>query len=371
MKIYFDNAATTKILPEVLDYMIEEYNNVYGNPSSTHSIGKSSKYKLENARNKIAEIMQVNPRNIIFTSSATEANNMALCGILTDTKNHIITSDIEHPSIYNVCKELEKKGYEITFLKTDKNGLININELENSIKNNTALISIMFANNETGVIQDIERIGSIAKKNNIPFHTDAVQVFGKKIIDIKKLNINMMSVSGHKLYAPKGVGFLYIDDNTKLNNIIIGGHQEKNRRAGTENLHSILALAKSIEILYNNIEKNEKYISNLMDYLIKKLEINFKDNIKINGDKINKINNIINISIKGSDIQSLLALLDMNGIAVSAGSACMAGSLEPSRILSNMNLDNNIILSSIRISLGLYNTKEEIDKFIEILKKIG
>ena len=367
MKAYFDNAATTKMRKEVLDFLINSYENTYANPSSVHTFGRESRSLLEKSRNKIANLLKVKSQDIIFTSNATESNNLAIKGILAKSnKKEIITSKIEHSSILNIMYELEKKGYIVHYVKVNKTGEINLEDFESKINSNTALVCIMAVNSETGVKQPIKGISQILKKSNekIYFHVDAVQMVGKSHIDIYDLGIDSLSASAHKFYGPKGVGILYIRDEIEIEKLFQGGSQERNKRSGTENINGILATELALSIAYDNMNKESKYIEELNNYLVSKI----KGKFVINGE--NRVNNIINIQIKNKNIQFILPMLDMRGIMVSGGTACMSGSLKPSIVLSEMGLSEEESNSSIRISLSIYNTKEEIDYLVDCLEKI-
>lgn len=368
MKVYFDNAASTKILDNFKEKLWEIF-NIYANPSSIHSAGKKSKFEIEKAREYIAKSLNVNSKEIIFTSGATEANNLIITSIAKTYPNaHIITSKIEHPSILKVCEALEKENYEISYINVDEDGIISLEELKNSIKENTKLVSIMAVNNETGVKQPIEEISEILKDKNIYFHSDMVQYIFKEKIDLKKLNLDAISLSFHKFHAPKGLGIAYIKDNFPSKKLIYGGLQEKNKRAGTENLNSIILGYEVYKYMEENLEKHRIYLEELSKYFIKSLE-QFGDKIKLNNQK-NKIPEIINLQIKGMDFQYLLPLFDLNGIYISAGSACQSGTLSPSKVLLAQNISELDAKASIRISLSIENKKEEIDYFIKVLHKI-
>lgn len=312
---YFDNAATTKIKEEVLKEMFPYLTEEYGNASSIYKIGRNSKRAIEESRKRVASLFNCESSEIYFTSCGSESDNMALKGLAyiqkekNTGKNHIITSKIEHPAILESCKVLEKQGFEVTYLDVDEEGFINLNTLENAIKESTFLISIMFANNEIGTIEPIEEISKIAKKHNITFHTDAVQATGNIEIDVKKLGIDMLSMSGHKIYAPKGIGAIYIDKNIEINRFLDGGHQEKNKRAGTENVAEIVGLGKACEIAEKNLESYQKKLLFLKEYFIKKLTENFQDFI-INGSLENRLPGNCNICFKNIDSNELLFKLD-------------------------------------------------------------
>lgn len=371
MIYYFDNAATTKIKPEVLNAMIPYLSKEYGNPSSLYSIGRNAKRAIEDAREKVAKLINANKNEIYFTSCGSESDNTAIKGIAYRYKekgNHIITSKIEHHAILESCKDLEKKGFKITYLNVNENGIVDLNELEGSINDKTILISIMFANNEIGTIQPIEKIAKIAKSHNIIFHTDAVQAAGNIPIDVKDMGIDMLSISGHKINAPKGVGALYVKQGIEFDKFMNGGHQERNKRAGTENLAEIVGFGKACEIAKNNIENHNKYLKELRDYFISEL-LKTEKNIKINGSMKNRLPGNMNISIKGVDATKLLLELDKKGICISTGSACNSGETTPSHVLTAIGLKSDDAKSAIRVTFGENNTKEEIDFLIENICK--
>lgn len=336
------------------------------------AFGRQSKKALEQARNRVAKAINSNSKEIYFTSCGSESDNLALKGIAYANKekgNHIITTKIEHPAILETCKTLEKQGYVITYLNVDKDGMISLEELENQINEKTILISIMSANNEIGTIEPIEQIGNIAKKHGVLFHTDSVQAIGNIAIDVKKMNIDLLSMSAHKFYGPKGVGALYVKDGVDFEKIQNGGHQEKDKRAGTENIAGIVGLGKAIEIAYQNIENYNKQLTKLRDYYISQVEEKIPD-AKLNGHRTLRLPGNANISFKNVIGEDLLLKLDENGICASAGSACSSGSSKPSHVLLAIGLDKEFAQGSLRITLGEENTKEDIDFLIEQLVKI-
>lgn len=368
---YFDHNATTPIENEVFKAVIPYYEQLYGNPSSSYYIGRQVRDKIENVRSSIASYFNMNPEGVMFTSSGSEADNMIIKGIALGNKdkgNHIITTKIEHPAVLNTCKFLENNGFEVTYLDVKENGIIDAQELKDSIKNNTILISIMYANNEIGTIQPIEEVGQIAKEKGIIFHTDAVQAIGEIRIDVQKLNIDCMSISGHKIYAPKGIGMAYIKPGIKFEPLIHGGSQEFHFRAGTENVIGIIALGKAIELLDKNIENNNEKLIDLKSYILNKIQNNLTDYI-INGDIDKRTLNNINLSFKDIDGESLLLALDLDGICVSSGSACHSDSMEPSHVLRAIGVPNDYISGTLRISFGKNTTKKEIDYLIEKIKE--
>ena len=370
--IYFDNAATTKLDEEVFQEMLPYLKENYGNASSIYKLGRESKKAVEDSREKIAKVLNCKPSEIYFTAGGSESDNTAIKGIARANKkkgNHIITSKIEHPAVLETCKSLEKEGFEISYISVDKNGIINLEELKNSIKPTTILITIMFANNEIGTIEPIEEIGKIAKENNIYFHTDAVQAVGSIEIDVQKLNIDSLSLSGHKFYGPKGIGALYVKPGVRFEKFIDGGHQERNKRAGTENVAGIVGIGKAIEIAYDNLDEHNMQIIKLRNYYIEQVQEKIPY-IKINGDMENRLPGNSNISFRFIEGEGLLLNLDLKGICASSGSACTSGSLDPSHVLLAIGLPHEIAHGSLRITIGKYNTKEEIDYLVENLIEI-
>ena len=370
--IYFDNAATTKLDDEVLKEMLPYLKDNYGNPSSIYKLGREARKAIEDSREKIAKVLNCKANEIYFTAGGSESDNTAIKGIAKANKkrgNHIITSKIEHPAVLETCKQLEKEGFEITYISVDEKGIVNLEELKKSIKPTTILITIMFANNEIGTIQPIEEIGKIAKENNIYFHTDSVQAVGSIKIDVQKLNIDSLSLSGHKFYGPKGVGALYVKTGIPFEKFISGGHQERNKRAGTENVAGIVGIGKAIELAYENLDEYNKKIKELRDYYVKQVEEKIPY-IKINGDMEKRLPGNSNISFRFIEGEGLLLNLDLKGICASSGSVCTSGSLEPSHVLLAIGLPHEIAHGSLRVSIGKYNTKEEIDYLIENLMEI-
>ncbi len=370
--IYLDNNATTKTDEEVVKAMMPYLLDNYGNPSSIYKIGRENKKKVEDSREKIAKILNCEPNEIYFTSGGSESDNTAIRGIAYSYKNkgnHIITSKIEHPAVLETCKQLEKEGFEISYIGTDENGIVDLEELKKEIKKTTTLITIMFANNEIGTLQPIKEIGEIAKNNNIIFHTDAVQAVGSILIDVKELNIDSLSLSAHKFYGPKGIGVLYVRKGIKFEKFVNGGHQERNKRAGTENVAGIVGLAKAIELAYRDLEEHNKKIKELRDYYVEQVKEKIPY-IKINGDMEKRLPGNSNISFRFIEGEGLLLNLDLKGICASSGSACTSGSLDPSHVLLAIGLPHEIAHGSLRISIGKYNTKEEIDYLVENLVEI-
>ena len=370
--VYLDNAASTKISSGVLEKMMESYSENYGNPSSTHKLGQKARAAIETARSMIAGYIGVESKEIIFTSGGAEGNNLVIRGALnaySSKGKHIITSKIEHSTVLKTCQQLENEGYEVTYIDVDENGVINLEQLKNSIKKDTVIVSIMYANNETGVKQPIEEIGQILENTDIIFHTDAVQAMCKEKIFPKDLKIGAMTVTAHKFYGPKGAGFVYLDKKFQVEKEIWGGSQERNRRAGTENLQGILGLGTAIEEVYENIYEIEAREEKIQEYLERRIKNEIED-VKINGEKSPRLKTITNLYIKGCDVQTLLIALDLRGICVSGGSACMSGAHEDSHVLREMGLNSEELRSSFRISIGKDTTIEEIDYFIDNLKEI-
>ena len=369
---YFDHAATTPVKEEVLKEMLPYFCMQYGNASSIYSIGRRSRKAVENAREKVAKAINCKPKEIYFTSCGSESDNLALKGICNANKNlkkHIITSKIEHPAILETCMNLEKQGVDVTYLNIDNEGFISLEELEGAITENTILVSIMCANNEIGTIQPIKQIGEICKKHNILFHTDCVQAIGNVKIDVEEMNIDMLSMSAHKFYGPKGVGALYVRSEIEFDRIQDGGHQEKNKRAGTENVAGIVGLGKAIELSQENLEDYISKLTNLRDYYFKQIEEKIP-NIKINGSKNNRLPRNANISFENINAEELLLKLDEKGICASAGSACSSGSASPSHVLLALGLEKNLAYGSLRITLGEDNEKEDIDYLVKQLQEI-
>ena len=370
--IYLDHCATTYVDEKVLKKMLPYFNISYGNPSSMYAIGRQNKRIVENARSMVAKELNCSAKEIYFTSCGSESDNLALKGIAYANKNkgkHIITSKIEHPAILNSCKTLERQGYEVSYLNVDKKGFVKLEELQASIREDTILISIMFANNEIGTIQPIKEISTIAKKHNIIFHTDAVQAAGNVKIDVEELGIDALSLSAHKFYGPKGMGALYVKKGIEFERVQDGGHQEKGKRSGTENIAGIVGLAEAIKLANGNLEKNNNQILDNRNYFIKKLTDNF-DKIKINGDLEKRLPGNINVTFLGKDSLEILLKLDEFGICASAGSACSTGDSLPSHVLTAIGLNAEEASGTIRFSLGKENTKDEIDYVINKLSYI-
>ena len=371
--IYLDNSATTKIKTEVLNEMMPYLTTEYGNPSSLYSIGRKAKKAIEKSRRQVAELINCNPHEIYFTGSGSESDNTALKGFAYANRergNHIITSKIEHHAILETCETLEKQGFEVSYINVDKDGVLKIEELRNAIKPSTILISVMTANNEIGTTQPIEEIAKIAHERNIVFHTDAVQAISNMHIDVKKMDIDMLSLSGHKINAPKGIGALYIKDGIKIEKYINGGHQERNLRAGTENVAGIVGIGKACELAKRNMDTHIKNLSKLRNYYIMRLQKEMPDKIRINGTMENRLPGNANVSFEGSNASELIFKLDEKGICVSSGSACSSGNTKPSHVLTAIDLPEKYLNSAIRTTFGDNNTFEQVDYLVKCLKLI-
>lgn len=370
--IYMDNAATTKINPKVLKEMFPYLKDMYGNASSIYSIGRESKKALDIARDRVAKALNTEFNEIFFTSGGTESDNWAIKGVAFGNESkgkHIITTNIEHHAVLHTCTYLEKYGFEITYLPVKSNGIVDIKDLEKAIRKDTILISVMFANNEIGTIQPIKEIGEIAHKKGIYFHTDAVQAVGNIPIDVQDLNIDLLSLSGHKINGPKGIGALYIRKGVNILNMLHGGGQENKRRAGTENVAGIVGLGKAIELATKDISKKSKNLIALRDYFMQEILKRVPDTI-LNGDSKLRLPGNINVCFKYIEGESILLMLDMKGICASSGSACTSGSLEPSHVLLALGLPHEIAHGSLRLTLSTENTKEDINYVLETIPPI-
>lgn len=371
-KIYLDNNATTPVHPKVVEAMLPYYNTYYGNASSIHSFGRDTREAMEKAREKIAGLIGANPEEIVFTSGGTEADNFALKGVVEASQkgsNHIITSAIEHHAILNTCQYLEKRGFDVTYLPVDKYGLIDPVQVKEAITNKTVIISIMLANNEVGTIEPIAEIGKVAREMGIYLHTDAIQAVGKIPVNVTDLKVDLLSISGHKIDGPKGIGALYIKRGIRMVSFLHGGHHEKNRRAGTENIPAIVGFGKAAEIVAYRLEEKKKKLIRLRDRLQKKI-MDKIDHVHLNGHPTLRLPNTLNLSFAFVEGESILLNLDLKGIAVSTASACTSGSLEPSHVLVAMGIEPVLAQGSLRFSLGPENTKEEIDTTVECLAEI-
>ena len=363
---YFDNNATTAVSPEVLAAMLPYFGDMYGNPSSMYTFGGQVAGAVENAREQVANLLGADPSEILFTSSGSESDNTAFWSALQSQpdKKHIVTTRVEHPAVLNVCKYWERQGYRVTYLGVDNLGKLDPEEFKNALEDTTALASVMFANNEVGNIYPIQQLAEIAKERGVLFHTDAVQAVGKTPIDLTHLSVDMLSLSGHKIHAPKGIGALYIRKGTKFRSFIRGGHQEKGRRAGTENVPYIVGLGMAAKLSGDFMQHERVDVALLRDELEKGLLNKIPDS-RVNGDINNRLPNTSNISFKNVEGEAILLMLDRLGIAASSGSACTSGSLEPSHVLRAMGVPFNYAHGSIRLSLSRYTTREEINYVIE------
>ncbi|MEM2956475.1 MAG: cysteine desulfurase NifS [Candidatus Pacearchaeota archaeon] len=372
MKVYMDNAATTPVRKEVIKAMLPYFNKKFGNASSLHLYGREARDAIENARKTIARIINAEPEEIIFTSGGTESDNMAIKEIAfaskTKHKNEIITSKIEHDAVLESCKMLEKIGFKVHYVNVNKEGIVDIDEIKRMITDKTILVSIMHANNEIGTIQPIEEIGRICKRYNVYFHTDAVQTFCKLPIDVKKMNIDLLSASSHKIYGPKGVGFLYIRKGIIIEPLIHGGGHEFGFRSGTENVPGIVGFAKAAELANKERERERRRLKKMRDRIIR--ELKKIEGCEINGSLKNRLENNINVSFRAIEGESILLKLDKKGIAVSTGSACSSKSLEPSHVLLALGLPHIAAHGSIRISLGRFNTEKEVDYLLKVFPKV-
>lgn len=369
--IYLDNAATTKTAPEVVEAMLPYFSQHYGNPSSIYSLGAESKKAVTQAREIIAESLFCKTNEIYFTAGGSESDNWALKAAAEAYKEkgkHIITSKIEHHAILHTCEYLEKQGYEVTYLDVDEKGMVDPTQLENAIREDTILISIMFANNEIGTIEPIKEIGAIAKKHHVIFHTDAVQAFGQVPINVDEYNIDMLSASGHKLNGPKGIGFLYIRTGLKLRSFVHGGQQERGRRAGTENVPGIVGLGAAVKRAFSIMEEKTAKETELRDYFIEQLETKI-DHCWLNGDRIHRLPNNVHFGFEFVEGESLLIKLDMAGICASSGSACTSGSLDPSHVLLAIGLPHERAHGSLRLTLSEEITKEDVDYTVSVIKE--
>jgi cysteine desulfurase len=369
--IYFDNNATTKMAPEVLEEIKPYFSELYGNPSSMHTFGGQISHKIRRACEQVADLLGCDPSEIIFTSGGTESDNAAIKGMLATlgNKRKVITTRVEHPAVLAVCRELENHGYTVVELSVDKYGRLDLTELAESIDDDTALVTIMYANNETGVIFPIEKIAELVTSRGVVFHTDAVQVVGKIPLNLAQSNIDLLSLSGHKLHGPKGIGALYVRKGTRLSPFMLGGHQEAGRRAGTENVPGIIGLGKACELATENFKEENKKVKYLRDKLENAILKSCPD-CRLNGDKDNRLPNTTNISFEYIEGEAILLLLDRLGICASSGSACTSGSLEPSHVLRAMGVPFTAAHGSIRFSLSRYNTEEEVDYTIEKMPQI-
>ncbi len=370
--IYLDHAATTPVKPEVLEAMLPYFTQKFGNASSIYTLGRDSKKAIEEARDRTASALGAQPREIFFTGSGTEADNWAVKGVAYANRqkgNHIITTAIEHHAVLHTCQYLESDGFEVTYLPVDENGLVTADAVKAAIKPNTILITIMFANNEIGTIQPISEIGKVARAKGIYFHTDAVQAVGNVKINVEEMNIDLLSLSAHKFYGPKGIGALYIRKGIKITSFLHGGAQERGRRASTENVAAVVGLGKAIELASQNLDEYNKKLITLRDHAIAEITKNIPF-IRLNGDRDSRLPGNVNFSFEFIEGESLLLMLDMKGIAASSGSACTSGSLDPSHVLLAIGLPHEIAHGSLRLTFGEENTREDLDYVLEVLPAI-
>jgi cysteine desulfurase len=371
-KIYFDHNATTPILPIVAEFVQPFFSEFFGNPSSLHWAGREVRGYFDDAREQVASLIHAKPGEIVFTGCGSESDNHAIKGVAFSRKNrgnHIITTTIEHPAVLNTCKYLETMGYEVTYLPVDQEGQIEPDDVEKAIQKGTILISVMYANNETGNVLPIHEIGNIAREHDIIFHSDTVQAMGKIDIDIESLNVDLASFAGHKVYAPKGVGVLYVREGLEIDNLIHGGHQEGGRRAGTENVIGAVVFGKACEVIARDMFNENKRIEGLRQRLLDGI-LERIDHVRFNGHPTRRLPNTLNLSFEFVEAESLLIALDLNGIAVSSGSACSSGSTEPSHVLLAMSIPAETCQSAIRLSLGRSNTEEDIDYTLSVLPDV-
>lgn len=371
-RVYMDNAATTALRRDVLDAMMPYLTDIYGNPSSLHYFGQEAHKAVENARHQVASELNAEDNEIVFTGCGTEADNMALKGIAEKYQSkgkHIITSSVEHHAILHTCEYLEKHGFEVTYLPVDEYGMVKAEQVRDAIRSDTILVSIMFANNEVGTIMPIKEIGAVCREKGVFFHTDAVQAVGHVAIDVKAMNIDLLSLSAHKLHGPKGVGALYIRKGIVVPPLLHGGAQERRKRAGTENVAGIVGLGKAIEIACSDIEGTSKRMCYLRDKLINGIEASIPE-VKLNGHRTERLPGNVNFSIKYIEGESILLMLDINGIAASSGSACTSGSLDPSHVLLAMGMPHETAHGSLRLTLGDDTTEDDIDYVLEVLPEI-
>jgi len=375
MKVYLDNSATTAMAAEVIEAMLPYFSDEMGNAQSVHSFGQRAKAAVEKARREVAALINAAPLEIVFVSGGTEADNLAIRGIAEahrDHGRHIITTKIEHPAVLATCEALEASGYRVTYLPVSRTGIVSADDVRQAIGDETILISVMLANNETGTIQPIEEISALVNQarsrglKHLHLHTDAVQAVGKVAVDVDRLGVDLLSLSGHKIHGPKGIGALYVRKGTRLAKLLYGGHHERDRRAGTENVPGIAGLGRAAELARTQLDERINRMRALRDYLEQQLLSRF-NGVRINGDIQQRVPNVSNLSFDGIDGESLLIALDLKGIAVSTGSACASGSLEPSHVLQAIGLSRDEVRGSLRFSLGAYTTREEIDYAISVL----
>ncbi|MBR5718394.1 MAG: cysteine desulfurase NifS [Clostridia bacterium] len=372
-RVYLDNAATTRLIPEVLNEMLPYMTDIYGNPSSPHYFGQQSAMAVDRARQQVASAINADPSEIIFMSGGSEADNTAIRGIAerySKKGRHIITTAVEHHAVLHTCQLLEKQGYEVTYLPVDEYGMVTAEQVRDAMRDDTILVTIMFANNEVGTIMPIAEIGKLCRERKVFFHTDAVQAVGHLPIDVQAMNIDMLSMSAHKFHGPKGIGALYVRKGIIVPALIVGGAQERNRRAGTENVPGIVGMGKAIELACSDLEAKANKMMILRDKLIREIPLRIPE-VKLNGHPTNRLPNNVNYSIKYIEGESILLMLDLNGIAASSGSACTSGSLDPSHVLLAMGLTHEVAHGSVRMTLCDDTTEEDIDYVLEVLPKVA
>lgn len=372
-RVYLDNAATTRLIPEVLNEMLPYMTDIYGNPSSPHYFGQQSAMAVDRARQQVASAINADPSEIIFMSGGSEADNTAIRGIAerySKKGRHIITTAVEHHAVLHTCQLLEKQGYEVTYLPVDEYGMVTAEQVRDAMRDDTILVTIMFANNEVGTIMPIAEIGKLCRDRKVFFHTDAVQAVGHLPIDVQAMNIDMLSMSAHKFHGPKSIGALYVRKGIIVPALIVGGAQERNRRAGTENVPGIVGMGKAIELACSDLEAKANKMMVLRDKLIREIPLRIPE-VKLNGHPTNRLPNNVNYSIKYIEGESILLMLDLNGIAASSGSACTSGSLDPSHVLLAMGLTHEVAHGSVRMTLCDDTTEEDIDYVLEVLPKVA
>jgi len=371
-RVYFDYNATTPIHPDVAVFVKPFFHEFFGNPSSLHWAGRDVRPYVDEAREQVAAMIKAAPGEIVFTAGGTEADNQAIKGAayaLSGKGSHIITTKVEHPAVLNTCRYLESKGFSVTYLDVNKNGLVDPEDVKKAITKGTILISVMYANNETGTVLPLREIGAVAREAGVLFHSDMVQAMGKIDIDVRELNVDLGAFSGHKVYAPKGIGALYVREGLEIDNLIHGGHQEMGRRAGTENIIGIAAFGRACEIMREEMAEENESIEFLRERLLSGLQERI-DDLHLNGDRTRRLPNTLNLSFEFVESESLLISLDLAGIAVSSGSACSSGSAEPSHVLLAMGIESALCQSALRISLGRENTEEDIDYALDIFPDV-
>jgi cysteine desulfurase len=375
MKVYLDNSATTAMATEVIEAMLPYFSTEMGNAQSVHSFGQRAKSAVEHARREVAAFINASANEIVFLSGGTEADNLAVRGVAEahrDHGQHIITTEIEHPAVLATCESLETAGFRVSYLPVSRQGLVSVDDVRRAISDDTILVTVMLANNETGTIQPIEEVASVVAEartrglDHLHLHTDAVQAVGKTPVDVKRLGVDLLSLSAHKFHGPKGIGALYVRKGTRLGKLLYGGHHERDRRAGTENVAGIVGLGRAAELARTGLEERMTRMRELRDYLERQVMSQIP-NVRVNGDTERRVPNISNLSFAGVDGESLLIALDLKGVAVSTGSACASGSLEPSHVLQALGLTRDEVRGSLRFSMSAYTTRDEIDYAVSVL----